>query len=95
MFVKAKMSWNNNVEVVKTANLGHYTCYFHPRGLILYIKSTTLIDLHHIGQHLQNFETVTCIFQGCPYKTNIDGAFRTHTYRKLEASSIKVLKPGI
>lgn len=49
----------------------------------------------HIGQHLKNHETVTCMFAGCSYKTNVYGAFNTHKWRKHTPYTIRDLKRGV
>lgn len=48
----------------------------------------------HIAQHLKNSETVDCVFQGCSYRTNIYGSFRTHRSRNHRDSLENHLKPG-
>lgn len=42
----------------------------------------------HVAQHLKNSETVDCVFQGCSYKTNIYGSFRTHRSRNHKDCSV-------
>lgn len=49
----------------------------------------------HIAQHLKNSETVVCVFQGCSYKTNVYGSFRTHRSRNHKDCSVNDLKLGI
>lgn len=49
----------------------------------------------HIGKHLRKHETVSCMFTGCSYKTNIYGAFHTHKWRKHTPHTIQDLKAGI
>lgn len=36
----------------------------------------------HVNEHLRKHETVTCMFKGCEFKTNIYNTFHTHKYRK-------------
>lgn len=42
----------------------------------------------HIAEHLKNSETVVCVFQGCSYRTNIYGSFRTHRSRNHKHCSV-------
>lgn len=49
----------------------------------------------HIAQHLKNSETVVCVFQGCSYRTNIYGSFRTHRSRNHKHCSLNDLKTEI
>ncbi|XP_039640844.1 uncharacterized protein LOC120548563 isoform X2 [Perca fluviatilis] len=49
----------------------------------------------HIAQHLNNSETVVCVFQGCSYKTNVYGSFRTHRSRNHKDCSETDLKPEV
>ena len=59
-------------------------------------ERSTLTDcFQHIAQHLKNSETVDCVFQGCSYRTNIYGSFRTHRSRNHKNCSVNDLKPGI
>lgn len=44
---------------------------------------------------MKNHESVSCMFAGCSYKTNIYGAFNTHKWRKHTPHTINDLKPGI
>lgn len=44
------------------------------------------------AQHLRNSKTVFCVFEGCSYKTNIYGLFRTHRSRNHNDCSINDLK---
>ncbi len=50
---------------------------------------------HHIAQHLKNFETVTCVYVGCSYQTNVYGSFKTHKWRKHKSETMNDFKPGI
>ncbi|XP_026114794.1 uncharacterized protein LOC113093153 isoform X1 [Carassius auratus] len=50
---------------------------------------------HHIGQHLKNNESVTCMYVGCSYQTNVYGSFHTHKWRKHKVCTTRDLKPGI
>lgn len=36
----------------------------------------------HLGTHLKKFETVTCVFKDCDYRTNIYSTFASHKSRK-------------
>lgn len=47
----------------------------------------------HIGTHLKNNETVTCVFLGCSFKTNILSSFYSHKKRK--HNSQKDFKAGL
>lgn len=58
-------------------------------------RSTLKDYFQHIAQHLKNSEIVVCVFQGCSYKINIYGSFRTHRSRKHRDCSVNDLKPGI
>lgn len=49
----------------------------------------------HIGSHLRNSETVTCVFSGCSFKTNIFGTFYSHKKRKHHSDSLKDFKVGL
>ena len=46
----------------------------------------------HLGCHLKKFETVTCVFKGCEYKTNIYSTFHSHKSRKHNSHSVQDFK---
>ena len=49
----------------------------------------------HIGTHLKSNETVTCMFMGCSFKTNVYGTFHSHKNRKHNPHTLKNFKPGV
>lgn len=49
----------------------------------------------HIGTHLKSNETVTCMFGGCCFQTNIYGTFHSHKNRKHNPHTLKDFKPGV
>lgn len=49
----------------------------------------------HINTHLRKNETVTCMFLGCTFQTNILGTFNSHKYRKHNPHTLKDLKTGV
>lgn len=49
----------------------------------------------HIYVHLKAHETITCMFRGCTFKTNISGTFKSHKNRKHAPFSCSDFKPGI
>lgn len=49
----------------------------------------------HIGTHLKSNETVTCMFEGCHFKTNIYGTFHSHKNRKHNPHTLKDFKLGV
>ena len=49
----------------------------------------------HISTHLKSNETVSCMFVGCSYKTNIYGTFNTHKNRKHTPHTFKDFKPSV
>ena len=36
----------------------------------------------HLYQHLKKFETISCIYEGCSFTTNVYGTFKSHKSRK-------------
>ena len=44
--------------------------------------STAREYFEHIGHHLKKQETMCCVFENCPFKTNICGTFASHRSRK-------------
>ena len=42
----------------------------------------------HIRHHLKNNETVTCVFKGCEYKSNVYSTFNSHKSRKHSLHSL-------
>lgn len=49
----------------------------------------------HISRHLKNNETVTCMFKGCDYKSNIYSTFKSHKSRKHSLHSLVDFKEDI
>lgn len=49
----------------------------------------------HIGTHLRSNETVSCVFLGCPFKTNIYSTFYTHKKRKHHSHTLKDFKASV
>lgn len=49
----------------------------------------------HIGTHLRSNETVSCVFLGCPFKTNIYNTFYTHKKRKHHPHTLKDFKGSV
>ncbi|XP_028332484.1 uncharacterized protein LOC114481687 [Gouania willdenowi] len=49
----------------------------------------------HIGHHLKNNETVTCVFKGCEYKTNVYSTFKSHKSRKHSLHSLADFKENV
>uniref|UniRef100_A0A669BXH9 C2H2-type domain-containing protein n=1 Tax=Oreochromis niloticus TaxID=8128 RepID=A0A669BXH9_ORENI len=49
----------------------------------------------HINNHLKCNETVHCMFEGCSFKTNIYGTFKSHRNRKHNPYTLKDFKIGI
>ena len=57
--------------------------------------STEKTYFQHINQHLKNHETVECMFEGCDFKSNLYGTFRSHRSRKHASSTLHELKVGL
>lgn len=49
----------------------------------------------HINSHLKRNETVTCMFLGCNFKTNIYCTFKSHKNRKHCSHTLIDFKPGV
>ncbi|XP_028455078.1 uncharacterized protein LOC114569461 [Perca flavescens] len=49
----------------------------------------------HISHHLKNNETVTCMFKGCEYKSNVYSTFKSHKSRKHGLHSLVDFKDGV
>ena len=49
----------------------------------------------HVNQHLRQYETITCMFEGCMYQTNIYGTFNSHKHRKHNPHTLKDFKAGV
>ncbi len=49
----------------------------------------------HIRGHLKKYETVTCVFNNCEYRTNIYSTFASHKSRKHTPHSLEHFKPSI
>ncbi len=49
----------------------------------------------HINQHLKQYETITCMFEGCTFQTNIYGTFNSHKNRKHNPHTLKDFKAGV
>lgn len=49
----------------------------------------------HIDKHLQRHETVTCMFKGCLFTTNIYNTFLTHKNRKHNPHTLSDFKAEV
>ncbi len=49
----------------------------------------------HINQHLRQYETITCMFEGCMFETNIYGTFNSHKNRKHNPHTLNDFKAGV
>lgn len=49
----------------------------------------------HIGTHLRNGQTCSCMFLGFSFQTNIYGTFYSHKNRKHKLHELKDFKPGV
>lgn len=49
----------------------------------------------HVGNHLKSSETVTCVFEGCNFQTNIYATYKTHTYRKHTPHTVSDFKETV
>lgn len=49
----------------------------------------------HISHHLRNHETVTCMFKGCEYKSNVYSTFTSHRSRKHHLHSLVDFKDDV
>lgn len=49
----------------------------------------------HINHHLKNYETVTCMFKGCEYKSNVYSTFKSHKSRKHSLHSVVDFKDDV
>lgn len=49
----------------------------------------------HIRSHLQKFETVPCVFEGCDFKTNIYATFHSHKSRKHNLHTLEDFKTTV
>ncbi len=49
----------------------------------------------HIGHHLKNNETVTCMFKGCEYTSNVYSTFKSHKSRKHSLHTLRDFKHGV
>ena len=49
----------------------------------------------HINEHLRNYVTIPCMFQGCTFKTNIYSTFNTHKNRKHNQHSLKDFRANV
>jgi len=65
--------------------ISSFKCYICDNNQL----STERDFFHHIGQHLKNHEVVSCMFDGCSYKTNIH---KTHKWRKHQSCTVNDLK---
>ncbi|CAI5648883.1 unnamed protein product [Oreochromis niloticus] len=57
--------------------------------------STEREYFEHIGRHLKKQETVSCVFENCPFKTNIHGTFASHRSRKHTPHTLDDFKPEL
>lgn len=49
----------------------------------------------HINHHLKQYETITCMFEGCMFETNIHGTFNSHKNRKHNPHTLSDFKAGV
>jgi len=49
----------------------------------------------HLGGHLKKFETVTCVFEGCDYKTNKYTTFHSHKSRRHNPHLLEDFKTNV
>lgn len=56
---------------------------------------TERIYFEHLGCHLKKFETVTCVFKDCEFKTNIYTTFHSHKSRKHNSYSVQDFKTSV
>lgn len=49
----------------------------------------------HITHHLKNHETISCMFKGCDYKSNVCSTFKSHKSRKHSLHSVVDFKDDI
>lgn len=49
----------------------------------------------HISHHLKNNKTVTCMFKGCEYKSNVYTTFKSHKSRKHSLHTLVDFKDGV
>lgn len=49
----------------------------------------------HIGHHLKNNETITCMFKGCEYTSNVYNTFKSHKSRKHSLHTLRDFKHGV
>ena len=49
----------------------------------------------HINEHLRSHETVTCMFEGCMFQTNIYSTFHSHKNRKHTPHTLNDFKSDI
>lgn len=49
----------------------------------------------HVNEHLRKHETVTCMFKGCVFQTNIYNTFHTHKNRKHNPHSLNDFKAEV
>ena len=57
--------------------------------------STAREYFEHIGCHLKKQETFCCVFENCPFKTNIYGIFAAHRSWKYTPHTIYDSKPEL
>ncbi|KAL2089329.1 hypothetical protein ACEWY4_014017 [Coilia grayii] len=49
----------------------------------------------HVNEHLRKHESVTCMFKGCEFNTNVYNTFHTHKYRKHKSYTLSDFKTEI
>lgn len=81
----------NHLSQESTQKASSFKCYICDHNQL----STEYDFFQHINQHLKRNELVSCMFNGCSYKSNIYGSFKTHKWRKHNSCTVKDLKSGI
>ena len=81
----------NHPSQESTQNISSFKCYICDNNQL----STEYDFFLHINQHLKKNEQVSCMFDGCSYKTNIYNSFRTHKWRKHQSCTVNDFKSGI
>lgn len=81
----------NHLSQESTQKASSFKCYICDHNQL----STEYDFFQHINQHLKKNELISCMFNGCSYKSNIYGSFKTHKWRKHNSCTVKDLKSGI
>lgn len=68
-----------------------FTCVFCPGTLL----SSSAEYFSHLKTHLKKYETVTCMYRGCSFQSNIYATFKSHTYRKHATCTPNDFKDGV